>query len=260
MEKQFNYVYVITNLTDNKQYIGEHSTDNIEDGYFGSGLYLEHAIKKYGKNNFKYEILEHFNSKQQAFDNQEKYIKKFNTLAPNGYNISPKGGYGKPKSFLNEETKRKISEKNKLLVGIKNSRYKELTYDEINTIIDLYLEEKTITQIQKILKLNYYKIKNVLISNNISLRKRISHKKGKTYEEIYGVNSKNIRQRLSLSRTGEKNHNYGKKFSIEHRQKISNSHSEKSAWSKGRKLSIEHKNNISIGIKNYYNEKNIQHK
>lgn len=35
-----------------------HSTDNIEDGYVGSGKRLWYSINKYGKHNFKCEILE----------------------------------------------------------------------------------------------------------------------------------------------------------------------------------------------------------
>ena len=36
--------------------------------------------------------MEEFNAKQDAFNAQEKYINQFNTLVPNGYNLSPKGG------------------------------------------------------------------------------------------------------------------------------------------------------------------------
>lgn len=123
MEREFNFVYITTNIVNGKQYIGDHSTDNIDDGYIGSGKYLHRSIKKYSKENFDIEILEYFKTKQEAFDAQEKYIIEFNTLSPNGYNISPKGGYGVPGSFLNEETKQKISKTLKELPQeIKNTR------------------------------------------------------------------------------------------------------------------------------------------
>jgi hypothetical protein len=111
--KKYNYVYITTNLINGKQYIGDHSTNNLNDNYIGSGLLIKIAIKKYGKHNFKKEILEHFNNKEDAFNIQEKYINQFNTLSPIGYNISPKGGYGIPKSYLSEETKIKIKNNNK---------------------------------------------------------------------------------------------------------------------------------------------------
>jgi group I intron endonuclease len=106
-----HFVYITTNIINGKQYVGDHSTDNLNDTYLGSGKpYFQKAIRKYGRKNFKKEILEYFNTKEEAFNAQEKYIQEYNTLSPNGYNISPKGGYGISKSYLSEETKRKISE------------------------------------------------------------------------------------------------------------------------------------------------------
>ena len=105
----FHFVYLTTNLKNGKKYIGDHSTNNLEDGYLGSGKpYFQRALKEYGKENFKREILEFFESKEEAFNAQEKFIIFYNTLTPDGYNISPKGGYGVPKSYLSEETKEKI--------------------------------------------------------------------------------------------------------------------------------------------------------
>jgi len=93
IEKKFAFVYITTNLINGKQYVGDHCTDVIEDGYLGSAPRTLHpAIKKYGKQNFKREILEFFPTKKEAFESQEKYINEYNTLTPNGYNISPKGG------------------------------------------------------------------------------------------------------------------------------------------------------------------------
>jgi group I intron endonuclease len=110
IEKKFNFVYITTNTINGKQYIGDHSCDVLEkDNYLGSGkAALIPAIKKYGKENFKKEILEFFPTKQEAFNAQEKYINKHQTLAPCGYNISPKGG-SQCSGGISEETKRNMS-------------------------------------------------------------------------------------------------------------------------------------------------------
>lgn len=127
--KKFHFVYITTNLINGKQYVGEHSTNSIDDNYLGSGkACILPAIKKYGKENFKREILEYFPIKQEAFDAQEKYINQYNTLSPNGYNVSPKGGYGVSNSYLSEETKKKISESTKGRVGSnKGKKFSEET-------------------------------------------------------------------------------------------------------------------------------------
>lgn len=122
MEKKYNFVYITTNLINGKQYIGDHSTDDLNSHkskyYLGSGRpYLERAIKEYKRKNFKREILEFFDTKQEAFNAQEKYIQQYNTLVPNGYNISPKGGHDVI-GGVSEETKQKISQK---LKGVKHS-------------------------------------------------------------------------------------------------------------------------------------------
>lgn len=55
-------IYKITNKLNGKIYVGKHKTENENDEYFGSGLLLERAITKYGKDNFSKEIVYRANS------------------------------------------------------------------------------------------------------------------------------------------------------------------------------------------------------
>ncbi len=72
--KKYHYLYKTTNLINNKYYYGMHSTNDLNDEYLGSGIYLNRAIKKYGKNNFVKEIIEHFNSREELSNAEEKLI------------------------------------------------------------------------------------------------------------------------------------------------------------------------------------------
>ena len=57
-EKKYHFIYKTTNILSGRYYIGMHSTDDLEDGYLGSGNRLRLAIRKHGKESFKREILE----------------------------------------------------------------------------------------------------------------------------------------------------------------------------------------------------------
>ena len=55
----YYYVYQITNLRNDKIYVGKHKSIKhpSENGYYGSGKQITAAIKKYGIENFKKEVL-----------------------------------------------------------------------------------------------------------------------------------------------------------------------------------------------------------
>ena len=72
-QKQYHFIYKTTNVLTNKFYVGMHSTDDLEDGYFGSGKRLWYSIRKYGKENHKCEIVE-FCSSREELKNREAEI------------------------------------------------------------------------------------------------------------------------------------------------------------------------------------------
>lgn len=84
-------IYKTTNLINSKIYVGKTLTD--DPGYYGSGIKITKAIKKYGKENFVREILEECTDNK--LDEREIYwIDKLQACNDDiGYNISS-GGTG----------------------------------------------------------------------------------------------------------------------------------------------------------------------
>ncbi len=101
-------VYKITNLLNNKVYVGVHKTANPMDEYLGSGRAIKNAIIKYGRENFKKEILYSNLSMKEAYDIESKIVNEEFVNSPNTYNIKI-GGYGGGIAHT-EETRKKISE------------------------------------------------------------------------------------------------------------------------------------------------------
>lgn len=111
------YIYKITNLIDNKIYIGKSTRCSkwYIEHYYGSGIIIKQAIAKYGKQNFKKEILEFIDFEDETeLDLKEcYYIGLYHSTDYNiGYNRSI-GGEGSAGKVLSEETKLRISQSNK---------------------------------------------------------------------------------------------------------------------------------------------------
>lgn len=62
--RKYHYIYKITRIKDGRYYIGMHSTDNEEDGYFGSGKLITRSIRKHGKEAHIKEILEFLDNRE----------------------------------------------------------------------------------------------------------------------------------------------------------------------------------------------------
>lgn len=113
------YVYQTTNLVNNKKYIGFCSkTPNESTTYLGSGVMLSRAIDKYGRENFKKEILKEFDNENDARLFEEQCISDVNAVENDEYYNLTKGGYGGFSELAKErqrslEARAKISEANR---------------------------------------------------------------------------------------------------------------------------------------------------
>jgi len=243
-------IYKITNLINNKIYIGQ--TINDRKSYMGSGRLIREAIKKYGNENFKKEILLKVDTIEELNEAEIRFIQEYDsTNCDIGYNLNEGGQFeSRTGTTLHEETKRKIS---KSLKGFKHTEEtrKKMSINSSGENNGMYGKG--------------YKVsgeKNGRYGKSVSnkTRKKISEsRKGK-------IASEETRKKISKKSSGENNGMYGnnqyniwlerygkqiadKKYK-EWKSKISKSQ-------KGKTMSEEHKEKIrQARIKYWKNKKN----
>lgn len=221
------YIYKITNLANNKIYIGQTIQDyevrwNTHKselrGNKHNNKHLQGAWNIYGENSFKFELIHIVEcstiQRRQTMLNilEKKYIRELNLLNDNfGYNIASGGNNGN--NFAGktvqemEEIKKKWSESKK---GEKNYLYGKHRTNEIKT----------------------------KISEGNKGKKRTEETRRKLSEANKGKTAWNKGLKMP-SMTGENNPMYGKEFSVEHRKKISES-------LKGKRMGKDHCNAVKV--------------
>lgn len=88
----FYIIYQTKNKITNSIYIGQHKTNDLNDGYLGSGLILGRAIAKYGKENFEKTILYFCNSQEELNEKEKELVNEEFVNRPDTYNITLGGG------------------------------------------------------------------------------------------------------------------------------------------------------------------------
>jgi group I intron endonuclease len=113
-------IYKATNLINGKQYIGKtifameiRQTKHISNLNTVKKRHypLYSAIKKYGKENFEWVVIDTAETEEELNAKEIYWIKFYDTLSPKGYNLTD-GGDGQSGHKHSEETKKKISENN----------------------------------------------------------------------------------------------------------------------------------------------------
>lgn len=92
-KKKIHYIYKTTCLVTDRYYIGMHSTNNIDDGYMGSGKRLRRSIRKYGKENHIREILGYYDSRELLIEAEIEAITEEMIGDKDCMNLM-RGGYG----------------------------------------------------------------------------------------------------------------------------------------------------------------------
>lgn len=187
--RKYKFIYKTTNNINGKIYIGQHITDRLNDGYKCSGIVIEQAFKKYGKHNFKMDILEFYEGdSKEEFNNLERsYIEKFDSINPEvGYNRTLCCGGG----FLGEEV------------------YKKRFYrhsEEAKRKISIANKGKVVSKetIEKMRKANLGKVNNNCKKKTIEERKKrvISRKRERPVLQ-YDLNGNFIREWESICEAG----------------------------------------------------------
>lgn len=89
----YHFIYKTTNLITKRFYIGMHSTENLKDGYMGSGKILQRSIAKYGLENHQLEIIKFYDSRVDLRRAEAEFVTRETLDNPLCMNLKL-GGFG----------------------------------------------------------------------------------------------------------------------------------------------------------------------
>lgn len=114
-KKKYHYTYKVTNHVNDRYYLGMHSTNNLDDGYMGSGHRLRYEIKKYGKSNFSIEILNYYDTRDELINAERELISEIELSDKNCLNLKGggSGGFSKADSIKGNKKAVKILKENR---------------------------------------------------------------------------------------------------------------------------------------------------
>lgn len=225
-------IYKITNRKNGKIYIGKHQTNDLNDGYFGSGVALVQALKKYGKDSFEKEILFIFDNVHEMNNKEKEIITEEFVARRDTYNLGI-GGEGGPhfkghkhttetkkklsnlhinRAPLSQEARQKISEANKRRIISKDTGKKIAIKAYMRN--GKSLEEATYAWLCKEKKKNTIKRTKsqaqTAYMSNIENRKKLSEKMKKLHLKFdfdaikkdleLGMKPKKIREKYGMSK------------------------------------------------------------
>lgn len=141
IKTMYYYFYKTTNLVNGKYYYGVHHTDDLNDGYLGSGKRLKQAIEKYGIENFKKEILKYFDDEKSMFEYEAQIVTEKVVKDRNTYNVALGGFGGNLRAGYSDEENEIYSKK---MSDINKKHYQEHPERSVNhskALKDYYSDE-----------------------------------------------------------------------------------------------------------------------
>jgi group I intron endonuclease len=159
------YIYLITNKVNNKRYVGQSICVDIETRWKHHrkmtkstiGRYLRSAYLKYGIDNFKFQIVcVCFDTDCDRFE--KEYIKKYDTLAPNGYNLKDGGQSSKQHPDTKELIRKKLKEymtpevRSKISENLKGRKISDEQKEKLSKSCKAYWDTMTNEQLENIKK------------------------------------------------------------------------------------------------------------
>lgn len=90
----YGFVYITTNLENNKKYIGKRKLSKGWEKYLGSSKKLKQDIKIYGKDKFKKEIISYADTKEELSILEKKLIEEYDAVNSDMFYNIDKGGSG----------------------------------------------------------------------------------------------------------------------------------------------------------------------
>lgn len=159
MEERYGYVYKITNLVNNKIYVGKRVAKEFDQYYWGSGKIIIQAIRKYGKDQFTRDVIEWCYSKEQLCERERFWIKELNARDLSvGYNIQEGGEGGR--SYVGENPmkgkKLNLSEESraKMVAAHKGIAHTEDTKRKMSLSQQAYWDNNPQERVRRSLKLS----------------------------------------------------------------------------------------------------------
>ena len=221
-------VYKITNLINERIYVGVHKVSDIQvdDGYMGSGKAIRLAIKKYGLENFKKEILVSFEDAEAAYLAESIVVDEEFIARSDTYNIVLGGGNGTGSGRNNprygthhsEKTKDKMSAAQ---LGEKNHRYGKQNSTETRKKLSDALSGRVLSEEHR------QKISDANKGKKCGRQLSEEHRQ-KISDAMTGrVLTEETKNRMSISKKGKNNPNFGKNDSDETKKKKSNAQKER---------------------------------